>query len=122
MTEKAVERLKAKLIKQVGHRIAEGNWHWRGTEFMAESFCGVNSTPIYVVFKATFSSVSVGIRLKDDYGLSDRAKTFGGETAMADAVVWTAEQLIEADSLITARTMPYVEGHNNYLKALRGEE
>lgn len=122
MTEKAVERLKAKLLRQTRKGTAEGRWYWHGTEFITHGWYGVQGSGVPITFYATLSSVKVELEIKEQYGIDNKIQVFKGENAMAEAVEWTAEQLLDLHIILTERVSPYIEGYNNYLKALRGEE
>lgn len=116
----AEERAKARLVKQVGEKLVRDGWFWRGTEYISFGWCGLGEITAYVRFTTYFNCLKVEIDLRQ-YRLPDKEEKFTGESAMADAVHWTAETLYELYKTIEERISPFVKGKVAYEKALRGE-
>lgn len=66
------------------------------------------------------NSITVNIDMEEKYNISDKDKIFTGENALGEAVEWTAEMLIELYKTIEQRTTPYRQGHEDYLRVLKG--
>lgn len=116
------ERQRKNLVDQIGKRIVEETWHWRGTEFFSFGRCGNSpQTQAYVRFTATFTHIKVRIDTGEEFNVPDQVCMFSGDDAMSDAVNWTADRLIELNKIITERTAPYVQGFNKYQRAIRGD-
>lgn len=114
------QKTKARLEQQIGEKIVNNRWFWRGTEFLSFEWCGIATHQAFVRFIATFRTIKVNIETKDIYNIPDQVCMFAGDDAMGDAVKWTADRLIEIDKILRERTEPYAEAHAKYKRALRG--
>lgn len=116
----AEERMKAQLIRQVHKRLAEDRWGWRGTEFTNWHYCGIKNYCASVRFIATFWCLKVCIEQEETYGLPDQVSMFVGDSAISQAVEWTANKLLELYKQVAERAAPYVQGYEQYLRAVQG--
>lgn len=114
------ERTKARLAKQVGEKLVAREWFWRGTEYTNFGHFGIGDIHAFVRFTAYYGSVKVEIELSR-YRLPDAEKKFTGESAMGDAVTWTAETLYQLYKTIEERISPFIKGKTDYERALTGE-
>ena len=98
----------------------EGAWRFRGTEFMRVVQLKANEHFVVVHLSCGYGWVKSRI-LSDHYGIDNSVRMFTGQTAAEDCIKWTAFKAREVIEMIAERTQPYVCGHEQYLKALRGE-
>lgn len=105
---KTEEQHREAVIKQVGRRVVGGGWKWRGTEFVSWGYCeGGKWTGASVHFTANYNCIRVEIEEEEYYNLPNPVETFRGDDALTEAVIWTADKLIELDKIVTARTAKY---------------
>ena len=116
----AEERMKERLMKRIGGKLCERGWYWQGVQFTAFGWLGISGAEAFVTFTAKLTSIGVNIDMEEKYNISDKNKTFTGEHALGEAVEWTAEMLIELYKTIEERTTPYRQGHEEYLRAIKG--
>lgn len=114
------ERMKERLVKRIGRKLCEQGWYWQGVQFTTFGWLGVSGTEAFVTFTVKLNSITVNIDMEEKYSISDKSKTFTGENALGEAVEWTAEMLIDLYKEIEQRTTPYRQGHEDYLRALKG--
>lgn len=114
-------RMKEQVMRRVRKRLSDDRWSWKGTEFTNWSYCDVGEYGAMVQFAATFWSLKVNIMLESQYRLPNQEMTFTGEEALSQAVEWTADRLLELYETVSARTAPYVAGHERYLMAVKGK-
>ena len=101
-------------------KLCEQGWYWQGVQFTTFGWLGVSGTEAFVRFSAKPHTLTVNIEMEERYGIADKEKTFTSENALGEAVEWTAEMLIDLYKTIEERTTPYRQGHEDYLRAVKG--
>lgn len=98
----------------------EGAWRFRGTEFFHVAQPRKGDCHLVVHFLCGYGWVKSRI-FSEHLGIENSVRMFTGQTAAEDCVKWTAFKSCEAIEEASRRAKPYVCGHEQYLKALRGE-
>lgn len=91
-------------------------------QFYTDFWCGIGVARAYLHFTAKMYNVTLRVEMYEKFGIPDEEKTFSGENAIEEIVVWAVDVLYELYQTIEARTSPYANGHESYLRAIRGEE
>ena len=116
----AEEKLKEQARRQLRKQLNNDRWSWHGTEFSNWRYCDIGKYGASVQFTATFWSLKVTIMLENQYGIQDEEASFEGDEAVSQAVEWIVDKLYELYKTVSERTAPYVKGHEQYLRAVRG--
>lgn len=121
MAQTLEQRLRAKIVRQIREYIIGDTWGWRGTEFIKFKYCGLSGAEAYTCFTAKYNCLKVDIDMEREYNLPNQVCMFAGENAMEDAINWTVERLLELYNTVAARVAPFVKGHLDYLRAVKGQ-
>lgn len=113
------ERAKARVAKGIANRVASDKWSWKGTRFENRVFYSLGNVCVISDFVATFSYIKV-IVYGEFHNLPDVEKTFRGDEAVNEAVIWAAEKYLEMYHIVQARIAPYEAGRQAYERAYRG--
>lgn len=97
----------------------EGTWRFRGTEFMRVVQVKAKECHVVVHLSCGYGWVKSRI-FSDHYGIENSVRMFTGRTAAEDCIKWTAVKACDTLETVLKRTQPYIGGHEQYLKALKG--
>ena len=114
------EQVKQRLIKRIGKGL-EKEWYWQGTRFTKTARIGVTSGySVYVIFTADHCWVKADMQTESEYGIPDGERRFKSDNCIEEMVEWVAEKAIEVYEIVSKRVAPYQQGHEEYLRALKG--
>lgn len=111
---------KEQVMERLGKEFMDRGWVWRNGIFQNVCFPYINGVRIDVVLRCTFTTVGAMIDTESDYGIANEEQSFSGETAIEECLEWAAEKAIEKSEIVNGRVKPYQQGHEEYLRALKG--
>ncbi len=113
------EKMRERARKGIARCVSDGRWSWRATHFESSTYWGLRGTSVFVNFIATFHYVKVIVR-GEYHNLPNEEKTFTGDEALNDAIIWAADKYLEMHYTVQARLAPFVTGQERYDRAYRG--
>lgn len=117
----AKKTTKTRLMRKVGQALEE-NWTWNGVSFFKVARAGVTTDHSALIhYTAGNGWIKAKIFLEEEFGIHDCVKLFSGSDAIEKMVEWVSDKLIDLHETIQARIAPYQKGHEDYLKALKGQ-
>lgn len=119
MTQKEEERIINRIRKGIGRCVTGCKWSFRGTSFVSDTYYGLRDSCVWVEFTATFNYVKACV-VGEHNGLANCEKTFTGDDALSNAIMWAADKFWEMHQIVVARIAPYKRGQEEFIRAWEG--